>query len=81
MDESATHMVALNSLPGGHYMPHGRYNNGGSYYLSSGAAETYNHQIARATSNKSEYELYQLLERANLLRYFEVFLQFGKYSR
>lgn len=31
----------------------------------------------RAPSNKSELELYHLLERANLLGYFETFVQFG----
>lgn len=78
MDESATqktHIMAHNSVPTG-YLPCGR----GIGYLGSNivyaTAAAYN-QIP-APSNKSELELYHLLERANLLTYFETFLRFGK---
>lgn len=76
MDESATHMIAVNNFPTGYQMPRGRTSGGASYHLGSGAAETH---IPRAPSNKSELELYRLLERANLLGYFETFLKFGEY--
>lgn len=55
-----------------HYLPTGR----GIGYLNNARDS----QVP-TPSNKSELELYRLLERANLLNYFATFLSYGKYSK
>lgn len=70
IEESAAAAVAAAASTAG-YMPSGR----GIGYFGN-ARDTYA-QIP-TPSNKSELELYRLLERANLLNYFGTFLNFGK---
>lgn len=68
MEESAAAVAAASGASG--YIPSGR----GIGYFGS-APESFV-QIP-TPSNKSELELYRLLERANLLNYFGTFLNFG----
>lgn len=63
------------SCPNSNYLPSGR---GLGYIPNSARAPQFSTPTHIPTpSNKSELELYRLLERANLLNYFGTFLNFG----
>lgn len=75
VEESAANALAsavASGNPG--YMPSGR---GIGYF---GPDSVYAMQQIPTPSNKSEFELYRLLDKANLLNYFGTFLNFGKYQ-
>lgn len=75
-DAQATpqHAAGINSTDpwsGGHSIPSGR---GIGYFAGQ---RDNNYAQIPTPSNRSEFELYRLLERANLLNYFGTFLNFG----
>lgn len=66
------HIASTPTCPTSTYLPSGR----GLGYFPNSTQSQYPSQIP-TPSNKSELELYRLLERANLLNYFGTFLNFG----